>query len=557
MSTSPAWSEAERLAALRSYGILDTPPERAFDDIVALAGQLLDAPIVAVNLIDANRQWFKSEIGLGVREMPLDDSICKFALLEAERMVILDTREDSRFNCNPLVTGGPGLRFYAGELLRSGSGMPLGTLCVLDTAPRPQGLTPLQAQALKTLAQQVQTQLELRKIVLAQDRLLQEQQQTTAALMESRQRFENIVAQAATGVVQADTAGRITVVNEKFCSMLGFTREELLQMDVRGLTAAASIPITQSAIDALLAGGSGMVVQKQYRRKDGTLMWASSSVSAVRNGAGEFEGFVAIVVDITQDRLVEEGLRKLTTELSEADQRKSEFLATLAHELRNPLAPISSGLTVLKLGGDNAATVSKIRPMMERQVAQMVRLIDDLLDVARISGGKIELQKAPVDLRNLLAAAIETSTPFIERGGHQMVVDQPDAPLMLEADATRIAQVLSNLLNNAAKYTPLGGRIEVTIARDAGDGGDGGDGGHAVVTVADNGIGIPVESLSNIFLMFNQVGHNMHRSQGGLGVGLSLVKRLVEMHGGSVVAHSEGSGAGSRFTVRLPLADGA
>jgi signal transduction histidine kinase len=141
-----------------------------------------------------------------------------------------------------------------------------------------------------------------------------------------------------------------------------------------------------------------------------------------------------------------------------------------------------------------------------------------------------------------------------------MVVDQPDLPLMLDADATRIAQVLSNLLNNAAKYTPLGGRIDVTIRRDGGDGGDGGNGGdsgHAVVTVADNGIGIPVESLSNIFLMFNQVGHNMHRSQGGLGVGLSLVKRLVEMHGGSVVAHSEGSGAGSRFTVRLPLADGA
>ena len=429
MSTSPAWSEAERLAALRSYGILDTPPESAFDDIVALAGQLLDAPIVAVNLIDAGRQWFKSEIGLGVREMPLDDSICKFALLETERMVVRDTREDSRFNCNPLVTGGPGLRFYAGELLRSDSGMPLGTLCVLDTAPRPDGLTRLQSQALKTLAQQVQTQLELRKIVLAQDRLLQEQQQTTAALMESRQRFENIVAQAATGVVQADTAGRITVVNEKFCSMLGFTREALLQMDVMGLTAVASIPITQSAIDTLLAGGSGMVIQKQYRRKDGSLMWASSSVSAVRNGAGQFEGFVAIVVDITQDRLVEEGLRKLTTELSEADQRKSEFLATLAHELRNPLAPISSGLTVLKLGGDNAATVGKIRPMMERQVAQMVRLIDDLLDVARISGGKIELQKAPVDLRSLLAAAIETSTPFIERGGHQMVVDQPDTPL--------------------------------------------------------------------------------------------------------------------------------
>ena len=176
-----------------------------------------------------------------------------------------------------------------------------------------------------------------------------------------------------------------------------------------------------------LAGGdSSVVVQKQYRRKDGSLLWASTSVSAVRGPAGEYQGMVAIMVDITEDRLAEENLRKLAAELAEADQRKSEFLATLAHELRNPLAPIRSGLTVLKLGGDSAAAVAKIRAMMERQVAQMVRLIDDLLDVARISGGKIELQKARVDLRELLAAAIETSTPFIERGGHQLVVRQPD-----------------------------------------------------------------------------------------------------------------------------------
>jgi signal transduction histidine kinase len=168
-----------------------------------------------------------------------------------------------------------------------------------------------------------------------------------------------------------------------------------------------------------------------------------------------------------------------------------------------------------------------------------------LLDVARISGGKIELQKAPVDARTLLAAAIETSTPFIERGGHQLVVRQPQQDLVLDADAARIAQVLSNLLNNSAKYTPLGGLIEVDLAQ---------DGAEVVVAITDNGIGIPVDALSNIFLMFNQVGHNMHRAQGGLGVGLSLVKRLVEMHGGSVSAISAGSGSGSTFTVRLPLA---
>jgi PAS domain S-box-containing protein len=673
-SPRPTWNEPERLAALHAYAILDTEPERAFDDIVQLVAQLLGAPIVAVNLIDASRQWFKSEIGLGLREMPLDDSICKVALLENERMVVPDTLADERFACNPLVAGGPGLRFYAGQILKNPDGLPLGTLCVLDTVPRPFGLTPAQETILATLAQQVLTQMELRKIVFEQDRLLVAQRQmqrdllraqartrlatesaglglwswepvsdtvqweneqpyeifgaepgsapmnaralsamvhpddqagfafamaaardhgealqfsgrihrrdgelrwieihgreqaaidsepalilgvvsdvttrkmTDMALLESLERFENIVSQAATGVLQADAGGRITVVNKKFCIMLGYAREELLGATVLDITAPDSVEPTLMALGQVSAGAAGVVVQKQYRRRDGSLMWASSSVSAIRSPAGEFQGIVAIVVDISHDRAVEENLRKLAADLSEADRRKSEFLATLAHELRNPLAPISTGLTVLKLGGDSAAAVAKIRPMMERQVAQMVRLIDDLLDVARISGGKIDLQKARVDLKDVLAAAIETSMPFIENGRHALVVRQPDEALRMDADPTRIAQVLSNLLNNAAKYTPSGGRILVTVSR---------VGGEAVIAIADNGIGIPAESLAAIFVLFNQVQHHLDRAQGGLGVGLSLVRQLVEMHGGTVEAASPGRGAGSTLTVRLPLA---
>ncbi|MDQ2821089.1 MAG: PAS domain S-box protein [Pseudomonadota bacterium] len=673
----PAWTEADRLAALHAYGILDTAPEQAFDDIVQLVGQLLGAPIVAVNLIDAGRQWFKSEIGLGVREMPLDDSICKFALFETERMLVPDTLNDPRFACNPLVTSGPGLRFYAGEVLRSADGLPLGTLCVLDTVPRPEGLTPLQSQILQTMAQQVRTQMMLRKIVAEQDQLLHEQRATQAALhrarersrlateaaglglwswepvsetvrwenekpweilgidpasapisarqlvaeivhpddaaafagavaatvqrgaplecvvrirrpdgelrwldfhgaaqpardgepaqilgvvsdvttrtltamalLESRERFENIVSQAATGVVQADAGGRVTVVNKKFCEMLGYTRSELVGSALLDITAGDSIDVALMALGKVSAGATGVVVQQQYRRQDGSLMWASSSISAVRSPAGELQGIVAIVVDISHDRAVEENLRRLAASLSEADRRKSEFLATLAHELRNPLAPIRTGLTVLKLGGDSPEAVARIRPMMERQVAQMVRLIDDLLDVARITGGKIALKKARVDVKDVLAAAIETSMPVIDNGRHALVVHQPDGTMTIDADATRIAQVLSNLLNNAAKYTPQGGRIVVTVSQEH---------DQAVVTIADNGIGIPAESLAAIFVLFNQVHMSLHRAQGGLGVGLALVRQLVEMHGGTVEAASAGHGAGTTLTVRLPLAQG-
>jgi PAS domain S-box-containing protein len=371
---------------------------------------------------------------------------------------------------------------------------------------------------------------------------------TDLALLESRERFENIVSQAATGVVQTDAGGRITVVNNKFCEMLGYTRSELLGTPLLDIAAPDAVEPTLMALGKVAAGDAGVVVQKQFRRKDGSLMWASSSVSAVRSPTRELQGIVAIVVDISQDRAVEENLRQLAAGLSEADRRKSEFLATLAHELRNPLAPISTGLTVLKLGGDSPAAVAKIRPMMERQVAQMVRLIDDLLDVARITGGKIELKKSRVDLKDVLAAAIETSMPFIENGRHALVVHQPDQALAMDADPTRIAQVLSNLLNNAAKYTPPGGRMVVTVTRED---------GQAVVAVADNGIGIPAESLSAIFVLFNQVHLHLHRAQGGLGVGLSLVRQLVEMHGGTVEAASPGHGAGTTLTVRLPLAQGA
>ena len=239
-SVSHAWTEEARLAALKKYAILDTSPEQAFDDIVRLAGQLLDAPMAAVSLIDAHRQWFKAEIGLGLREMPLANSICTFALLEAERMVVPDTRDDPRFDGNPLVIGAPGVRFYAGEVLRTADGLPLGTLCILDTRPRPQGLTALQAFALQTLARQVWTQLELRKIVHDQEALLAAQRRMQAELTLAHDRFENIVSQAATGVIQTDAEGRFTVVNRAFCDMLGYDKSELLGREAGTLVAPAA-----------------------------------------------------------------------------------------------------------------------------------------------------------------------------------------------------------------------------------------------------------------------------------------------------------------------------
>jgi len=240
--------------------------------------------------------------------------------------------------------------------------------------------------------------------------------------------------------------------------------------------------------------------------------------------------------------------RRTAEALKEADRRKDEFLATLAHELRNPLAPLGNGLKVLKLASSDPQVVAKTHALMGRQLDHLVRLVDDLLDISRVSSGKVRLRREDIDLRDAIGAAVETSRPLVDAAGHTLTVRPPDTPLPLHADPTRVAQVISNLLTNAAKYTPDGGRIAVTAGR---------DGGQAFVRVTDTGVGITADMLPKIFDMFTQVGTSLERSQGGLGIGLTLVKRLVEMHGGSVTAESAGTGRGSTFTVRLPVAEGS
>jgi PAS domain S-box-containing protein len=252
-----------------------------------------------------------------------------------------------------------------------------------------------------------------------------------------------------------------------------------------------------------------------------------------------------ILVQLAQMASVAIENARLVQDLREGDRRKDEFLATLAHELRNPLAPIRNGLQIMRLSDGDRLTIEQARTMMERQLTQMVHLVDDLLDLSRISRGKIELRKERVELAKVVQHAVETSRPAIEQAGHELTVAMPPGPIFVDADTTRLAQVFANLLNNAAKYTERGGRVRLTVQR---------RGGEVVVSVKDSGIGIPAPMLSKVFEMFTQVDRNLERSQGGLGIGLSIVRRLVEMHDGTVEAHSDGDGKGSEFVVRLPLA---
>lgn len=284
-------------------------------------------------------------------------------------------------------------------------------------------------------------------------------------------------------------------------------------------------------------------VEYRVERPDGVQVWVSAMGRAQYDEQGNAIGMYGVIADISGRKAMEVQLRERAAALAEADQRKDEFLATLAHELRNPLAPLRSGLDLLKIKRDDGQTLGTVHAMMDRQITHMVRLVDDLLDVSRITRGALVLRKEDIDLNSTVSAAVETAEPVITAKGHRFSLDLPEDSIRFQADPTRLAQVLANLLNNAAKYTPAEGHIELSARRDGSD---------LLIEICDNGIGFGPEQKRRLFEMFTQV-HTDKVVAGGLGIGLTLARRLVELHGGTLLADSAGPGLGSCFTVRLPL----
>jgi PAS domain S-box-containing protein len=349
-------------------------------------------------------------------------------------------------------------------------------------------------------------------------------------------RDAKILASVRDSVVVTDLEGVVTYWNEGATRLFGWTAEEMVG---RPYVDRFHEPIRTFIADQVRERASGVEWSGEYEefRKDGSRVWIDAHVSLVTDAARRPIGILGLAHDITERKRAEEALR-------EADRRKDEFLALLAHELRNPLAPLCNGLEVMRLAAADPSAVAQARDMMQRQLGHMVRLIDDLLDISRISQNKMELRRSRVLLADVVSSAVETVRPLIDAAGHTLAVSLPDEPVFLDADLTRLAQVLANLLTNSAKYTRRGGHISLTAELRAAD---------VFVSVRDDGIGIPAESLPRIFDMFSQVDRSVERSTGGLGIGLALVKGLVEMHGGTVTAASGGPDKGSTFTVRLPV----
>ncbi len=342
-------------------------------------------------------------------------------------------------------------------------------------------------------------------------------------------------------IVALDADGRITMINRKGCKTLGYARDDLLGRNwfATCLPQPEGMDRVYPVFGRIMAGELDALeyYENPVRCRDGRIRLIAWHNACLTDAAGDMVGVLSSGEDITERKRAEEALL-------EADRRKDEFLAVLAHELRNPLAPMRNALEILKLKGSPDPTSQSARDLIERQLAHLVRLIEDLMDVGRITRGKVQLRREPVELAIILEQAAETIGPQIERAGQGFRLSLPTEPLYVDADPVRLSQVFLNLLDNACKYTGTGGTISLAAERD----------GDAVeIRVLDTGIGIPPEDLTHLFQMFARVGTPSGQAQNGLGIGLALARGLVEMHGGRIEARSEGLGRGSAFVVRLPV----
>ncbi|HZZ13689.1 MAG TPA: PAS domain S-box protein [Paraburkholderia sp.] len=359
------------------------------------------------------------------------------------------------------------------------------------------------------------------------------------ALRQSEERFRLLVDNVKDyAIFMLDPDGLIVSWNAGAARIKGYTRDEIVGQHFSKFYTPEEAAAGKPARELAIARQFGRVEDEGWRvRKDGTVFWANVNITAVHDESNQLRGFAKVTRDLTE--------RREREELERSGDRMRKFLATLAHELRNPLAPVRNAVGVMQLETGLSPTLARARDLIDRQVTHLTRLVDDLLDVGRIMSDKVELRLSRVNLSEVVKRALEGARPFTGSREQSVTVSMPPRPLVVTGDMTRLVQVLQNLLHNASKFTPVRGRIAIVGRLNH---------GMAVMEVRDNGCGIPVRALDSIFDLFAQEKEGRDPGEGGLGIGLTLCKSLIEMHGGSILASSEGEGRGSTFTFSLPLA---
>ena len=535
--------EAQRLAALYSLQILDTVPEERFERITRIIQRLFDVPIASITLVDANRQWFKSCLGMSLPETSRDIAFCAYAILGNDVLVIPDARLDPRFSDNPLVTGEPYIRFYAGQPLNGPNGHKIGTLCIMDHQPREMSAANL--QSLKDLA--VWAENELNTIQLSQALTIKHQaeEKLKEALVELQEQYR-VAEQARSetrAVLDAASEAMILVspdrhflsINREFTELFGFSAESILGRRFDDLQTEVERAFTNPADFRALVAGTTSDTEQQFTRIVAQ-RWPESRElelfsTPVRTPDSEYLGRLYVFRDVTHER--------------EVDRMKSEFVSLVSHELRTPLTSIKGYIDLL-MDGDAGELTEEQQEYLEiakNNADRLVALINDLLDVSRIESGRMELNRTPLDLTHLIADAAQSLRPQLEAKGQRLVLELNEKLPTVLGDADRVTQILTNLLSNAYKYTPAGGTI--TVAAQAGEK------DCICVDVRDTGIGLSAEEQGKLFTKFFRAKNRTTQEVGGTGLGLTISRSLVEMHGGEMTVASTPD-EGSTFSFTLP-----
>lgn len=550
-------NESERLAALARYGILDSEVEAEYEDITRLAAALCHTPIALISLVDRDRQWFKSRYGLDAPETPRDVSFCAHAVASGQALVVPDAAVDPRFAENPLVTGAPHIRFYAGSPLIDPAGHALGTLCVIDREPRA-GLTAEESEALQSLARLVMRHFEWRlrtEEVLA---LREKERALSMALRRSESIQNAIIDTMGEGVVLHRPDGAIERANPAAQRILGLTLDQLTgkvpsdpRWNAQDAAGAPFAPADHPASRSLRAGEVVNDVLMRVERGAESPVWIRINSSPVELAAEEGRWAVVSFADITSLKDAEARLRELIIELERkkeqadsANRAKSEFIASMSHELRTPLNSVI-GYSELLLAeaqdrgmDDFVADIHKILGGGQH----LLELINAVLDISKMEAGKMLLHFEPVAIRDLLAEVMEIAKPLAARRGNNIALETSGLLETMHTDRLKLKQCLLNLLSNACKFTNQGSIVLRAH----------GEPDTTTFVVEDTGIGMSAEQLARLFRPFEQADSSTSRNFGGAGLGLALTHRFTELLGGTLSARSE-PGRGSIFTLQAPV----